>query len=561
MAYQLFQLPKAVPVASGIIVPGAKLSFFLTTTTTPTPVYTTSALNVAITQPVVADAAGIFQAIYLDPAITYKATLTDAAGSLLYTIDPVNDSLLSASIIGTLLYPRTAAEIAAGVTPVNYAIPSHEAVSVVIPERYSSNNDTALTSAFSVVTQLGGATVELRSSSYTVTSKKSLPNGLVLRGASPTGTTVNINGAIIGFSQEIAVHVNGNGKIIIENIKFVGDSTALGALLFDRTNYITVRKCQFNTFTAVGAYGIKLIEVYFHWISDCVFENIKTYGIRGILGSAAGPNAGTIGPRNDFIGNNQAAFVGVSFDTVQNLHIFDNDFEGSANGLNAIEIIGGEGIHINDNYIELWLGPAIKINSGVATKRVLIEQNVLNGVGPVVDLANAAVNDNIIVRQNRFSDITAGVTCINVGTTTNFVEYANDPNLGNITATYTNSNADTTRLVRTDTGTLTGCTTAPTATLRSERVGNTVTIQIPSLQATSNTTACTMTGAVTSILRPARTQVCITRYVNNGVQATGLVVIDTGGTLQLTDFAGNAAFFTAAGTKGFDICTVTYSLN
>jgi hypothetical protein len=55
--------------------------------------------------------------------------------------------------------------------------------------------------------------------------------------------------------------------------------------------------------------------------------------------------------------------------------------------------------------------------------------------------------------------------------------------------------------------------------------------------------------------------VCITRYVNNGVQATGLVVIDTGGTLQLTDFAGNSAFFTAAGTKGFDICTVTYSLN
>lgn len=36
-------------------------------------------------------------------------------------------------------YKRTAAEIAAGVTPVNYAIPSHDAVGVVIVDRYGNN--------------------------------------------------------------------------------------------------------------------------------------------------------------------------------------------------------------------------------------------------------------------------------------------------------------------------------------------------------------------------------------------------------------------------------------
>jgi hypothetical protein len=158
-AYQLFQLPKATPIASGVIVPGARVSFFLTTTSTPTPVYTTSVLSTTHTQPVEADAAGVLPPIYLDPTITYKATVNTAADVLIYTVDPVNDSLLSAALIGLYLYPQTTAEQSAGVTPVNYAFPPGDL------RRYGTNTTpgtTVLTAAIQAAIDqcnAGGAAV------------------------------------------------------------------------------------------------------------------------------------------------------------------------------------------------------------------------------------------------------------------------------------------------------------------------------------------------------------------------------------------------------------------
>lgn len=124
MTHQLFNPSRAILMTSGLIRPSWKVEFFLTTTTTPTPVYTTSALSTTHTQPVEADAGGVLPAIYLDPSITYKASYYDENDVLQYTDDPVNDNLLSQEAIAELLYPRTASEIAAGVTPTNYAYPT-----------------------------------------------------------------------------------------------------------------------------------------------------------------------------------------------------------------------------------------------------------------------------------------------------------------------------------------------------------------------------------------------------------------------------------------------------
>jgi len=123
MTYQIFQLPKQTLIGAAAIKPSWKVNFYLTGTTTPAAVYTTSALSVAHTQPVQADSGGVLATVYLDPSVTYKASVYDAADVLQYTVDPVNDSVLSQAAIGDLLYPRTAAEIAAGVTPTNYAYP------------------------------------------------------------------------------------------------------------------------------------------------------------------------------------------------------------------------------------------------------------------------------------------------------------------------------------------------------------------------------------------------------------------------------------------------------
>lgn len=117
---RIFHLPRQAPLVGGAVSPGAKAYFYLTGTSTPTDVYTTSDLDVAHDSPVVADGAGVFPAIYLDPEVVYKATVLNADDTLIYTDDPVEDGLTSAEV-GRAIYPRTAAEISAGVTITDYS--------------------------------------------------------------------------------------------------------------------------------------------------------------------------------------------------------------------------------------------------------------------------------------------------------------------------------------------------------------------------------------------------------------------------------------------------------
>lgn len=127
MAYQLFQLPKQTVIDSSVRVsPGALANFYATGTVIRQDTYTDSALTIPAANPVVADANGVFAPIYLDPTKVYKLTLTTSAAVLIYTVDPCNDQALSALSIGLLLYPRSTAEFAAGVTPSAYQYDAYD---------------------------------------------------------------------------------------------------------------------------------------------------------------------------------------------------------------------------------------------------------------------------------------------------------------------------------------------------------------------------------------------------------------------------------------------------
>ncbi len=137
MTYQVLHLPRAILSTALQLLPGWKIRLYLTGTTTPTPAYETSALDpLAVhTQPVVADAGGVLKEIYLDPSIVYKCSVYNAADVLQYTVDPVNDQILSQSVIGALLWARTQPEIDATVTPSVYGYPPFD------PRRYASLAD------------------------------------------------------------------------------------------------------------------------------------------------------------------------------------------------------------------------------------------------------------------------------------------------------------------------------------------------------------------------------------------------------------------------------------
>ncbi|HZL00647.1 MAG TPA: hypothetical protein VFC47_12180 [Caulobacteraceae bacterium] len=108
--------------ANGAPISGAQLQFYLTGTTTPTPVYTDKTLGTPLANPVVADGGGLFAPIFLDPAVTYRARLLNTTGGLISDNDPVGGPLtIAAGSISAADLAAGAALANLGYTPLNRA--------------------------------------------------------------------------------------------------------------------------------------------------------------------------------------------------------------------------------------------------------------------------------------------------------------------------------------------------------------------------------------------------------------------------------------------------------
>jgi hypothetical protein len=105
------------------------------------------------------------------------------------------------------------------------------------------------------------------------------------------------------------------------------------------------------------------------------------------------------------------------------------------------------------------------------------------------------------------------------------------------------------------TTTLTGCTTSPTATVLWSMTHDVVSLQIPGITATSNTTACTLTGMPAELF-PAVAQFVLGFTTDNSVTTASWVKVETTGVLTL--HVGLSSTFTNSGTKGLQSLTLTY---
>jgi hypothetical protein len=130
-------LPAAVWRAidqNGLTMAGAKLQFYLTGTTTAASVYANATLATALSNPVVADGAGLFPAIYLDPTVTYRMQLQTSGGQVIADVDPVSVTVTEATlaqvnaglVTGVYVSPAklaawTGIAAALGYTPLNKA--------------------------------------------------------------------------------------------------------------------------------------------------------------------------------------------------------------------------------------------------------------------------------------------------------------------------------------------------------------------------------------------------------------------------------------------------------
>jgi hypothetical protein len=160
---------------SGRPYPGAKAYFYRAGTTTLQTVYSNSALTTAHANPVIANSAGKFAAIYLDPTYNYRVVLQTSAGVTISDDDNVPSTVVTAAQVGAALYPRSSFEIAGGVTPSAYQYAPGDI------RRYGATEGgdatLALTSAVAQAEQ-GGADVYIEGS-YVVSSRVLLPNANV----------------------------------------------------------------------------------------------------------------------------------------------------------------------------------------------------------------------------------------------------------------------------------------------------------------------------------------------------------------------------------------------
>lgn len=109
------------------------------------------------------------------------------------------------------------------------------------------------------------------------------------------------------------------------------------------------------------------------------------------------------------------------------------------------------------------------------------------------------------------------------------------------------------------TGSLTACTTVPTGTIKYSVDGDIVTLEIPTITGTSNGTTATITGMPAS-LWPLSLQGVVGITTDNGTNSISRINIDTAGVINLY-YGVSTAIFTASGTKGIQLMTVTYRRN
>lgn len=200
------------PNNSGAPAAGYLLFTYIAGTSTKQATWTDSTQTVQNANPIVLDSNGAAY-VWGDPTLSYKFVFcqpndTDPPTSPLRTVDniqfPVNLDVFNQAFIGELLYPQTPAEMAAHVTPVNFAYPPDPRADA---RRYgfstinsADQNTQALTNAISVVAG-GNGEILLPAGHFNLTAPINIPDGVIVIGAGLENTILATTSSIIPLIQ------------------------------------------------------------------------------------------------------------------------------------------------------------------------------------------------------------------------------------------------------------------------------------------------------------------------------------------------------------------------
>src|SRR5882762_1613121 len=154
----------------GVVGLGFKINTYVGgTVSTPQTTYTDSTGTVTNTNPIVLGSNGRFQSVsvWAVPGTLIKMVITDSLNNLIAggTIDniplinDVNVNSFTAAGIGAILYPQTAAELAASVTPTNYVYPALNVKRYGAIGNGVTDDRAAIKTAWTVAVQAGGGRI------------------------------------------------------------------------------------------------------------------------------------------------------------------------------------------------------------------------------------------------------------------------------------------------------------------------------------------------------------------------------------------------------------------
>lgn len=227
MAAKLFYLPfRPALDANGLTISGATLTFYATGTTTPQTVFADSGLSVPLANPVTANAAGVWPAIYLDNTLTYRCVLKDADGATLNDSDPYLADVADAVTSSLTAVANAAAASASSASSSATAAAASATAAATSATNASTSAATAASYASSAINAPGTSAdsttsllIGTGSKSLTITTGKAFSLGQFVILASKANTSNYMFGQITAFTS-------GTGALTV-NVTSIGGSGTL----------------------------------------------------------------------------------------------------------------------------------------------------------------------------------------------------------------------------------------------------------------------------------------------------------------------------------------------
>ena len=307
--------------AQGLPLIGGLLYSYIAGTSTPQATYTDSTMGTPNTNPVVLNASG--QApVWLDPTKVYKFVLTDKLGNPIGSTDQIQGSSNGSDIfddyhpslsLGAILYPQTPAELAAGVTPVNFGYAPGNVLRYGGDPTGVASSLIAFTSAYNVAI----ATLPNHGSIYIPTGKYLIP--------SPG----------LNWTTALDLHMSGDGA---EQSLLVGDATGGYTILTMNaggpgTNGVYLNLSKFgvqNNNASTAEHGLALSDYLYASLTDMkifasgnalVMKGVANYTVTNLNclsweNNTAGNAALVLGPDSASVNCGPGHFIGCQFEGV-----------------------------------------------------------------------------------------------------------------------------------------------------------------------------------------------------------------------------------------------------